>query len=145
MWCTYLLLLYELVFILFMVYIYGIIFINLCMCSVMPDSVLPRAIAHQATLSMDVPGTNAGVGGRHLLQIILLTQGANLHLLHCRQTLYYCATREELSKCNIAKFINCFLDNRNFYMLWEISLYPEGLKIFSLFFLFCLIGVLFVF
>ena len=144
MWCTYLLLLYELVFILFMVYIWYYID-KFVYVSVMPDSVLPRTIAHQATLSVDVPGTNAEVGGHLLLQIILLTQGVNMHLLHCRQTLYCCATWEELSKCNIAKFINCFLDNRNFCMLWELSLYPEVLNIFSLFFLFCLIGVLFVF
>ena len=34
------------------------------------------------------PGQNTGVGSHSLLQGIFLTQGSNLGLLHCRQTLY---------------------------------------------------------
>ena len=37
----------------------------------------------------DFPGKNTGVGCHFLLQGIILTQGSNLGLLHCRQTLYY--------------------------------------------------------
>ena len=37
----------------------------------------------------DSPGKNTGVGCHFLLQGIFLTQGLNLHLLHCRQTLYH--------------------------------------------------------
>ena len=36
----------------------------------------------------DFPGKNTGVGCHFLLQGIFLTQGSNLGLLHCRQTLY---------------------------------------------------------
>ena len=35
------------------------------------------------------PGKNTGVGGQFLLQRIFLTQGLNLGLLYCRQTLYH--------------------------------------------------------
>ena len=36
----------------------------------------------------DIPGNNIGVGCHFLLQGISPTQGLNLGLLHCRQTLY---------------------------------------------------------
>ena len=41
---------------------------NVLSRSVMPDSVTAQAVAHQATLSMDFPGKNSGVGCRFLLQ-----------------------------------------------------------------------------
>ena len=37
----------------------------------------------------DFPSKNTGVGCHFLLQGIFPTQGSNLHLLHCRQILYY--------------------------------------------------------
>ena len=37
----------------------------------------------------DFPGKNTGVGCHSLLQGIVLTQGSNLGLLHCRQILYH--------------------------------------------------------
>ena len=37
---------------------------------------------------MRLPDRNTGVGCRFLLREIFLTQGLNLGLLHCRQTLY---------------------------------------------------------
>ena len=40
------------------------------------------------------PGKNTGVGCHSLLQGVFLTQGSNLGLLHCRQTLYHWATRK---------------------------------------------------
>ena len=42
----------------------------------------------------DFPGKNTGVGCHALLQGIFLTQGLNLHLLHCRKILYNWALRE---------------------------------------------------
>ena len=42
----------------------------------------------------DFPGKNTGVGCHFLLQGIFLTQGSNLHLLHCRWILYHWATWE---------------------------------------------------
>ena len=44
-------------------------------------------IAHQAPLSMGFSGKNTGVGCHFLLQGIFPTQGSNLGLLYCRQTL----------------------------------------------------------
>ena len=37
----------------------------------------------------DFPGKNTGLGCHFLLQGILLTQGLNPGLLHCRQTLHH--------------------------------------------------------
>ena len=50
---------------------------------------IPCTIAHQSPLSRDSPGKNTGVGCHSLLQGIFLTQGSNLGLPHCRQTLYH--------------------------------------------------------
>ena len=49
----------------------------------------PWTVASQAPLSMDSPDKNTGVGCHSLLQGIILTQGSNLGLLHCRQILYH--------------------------------------------------------
>ena len=43
---------------------------------------IPGTVAHQAPLSMDVPGRNTGVGCHFLLQGIFPTQGSNPCLLH---------------------------------------------------------------
>ena len=55
-------------------------------------------VACQAPLSMGFPGVgngkNTGVGFYYFLQGIVLTQGSNLCLLHCRQILYHLNTRE---------------------------------------------------
>ena len=42
----------------------------------------------------DFPGKNTGVGCHFLLQGIFLTQGSNLGLLNCRQTLYHLSHQE---------------------------------------------------
>ena len=53
------------------------------MYSVMSISFLtPQTVACQASLSMDFPGKNTGVGCHFLFQGIFLTQGSNLSLLH---------------------------------------------------------------
>ena len=57
-------------------------------CSVVTDSLRPHQEAHQASLSMDSPGKNTGVGCHSLPQRIFLTQGSNPGLPHCRQILY---------------------------------------------------------
>ena len=49
----------------------------------------PWAVAPRLLCPWDSPGKNTGVGGHALLQGIFLTQGSNLGLLHCRQTLYH--------------------------------------------------------
>ena len=51
--------------------------------------VTPWTVAHQAPLSIVSPSKNTGVGSHFLLQGIFLTQGLNLHLLHCRHILLH--------------------------------------------------------
>ena len=53
-----------------------------------PTLVIPWTAALQASLSMESPGKNTGVGSHSLLQGISPTQGSNWGLLHCRQILY---------------------------------------------------------
>ena len=48
----------------------------------------PWAVATRLLCQGDSPGENTGVGRHFLLQGIFPTQGSNLGLLHCRQTLY---------------------------------------------------------
>ena len=45
---------------------------------------------------MDSPGMNTGVGSHFLLQGIFLTQGSNLGLPHCRQSLDYLLSHQGL-------------------------------------------------
>ena len=57
--------------------------------SVMPDSLQPHGLEPTRLLHpWDFPGKNTGEDCHFLLQCIFLTQGSNLGLLHCRQTLY---------------------------------------------------------
>ena len=49
---------------------------------------IPQTVARQAPLSMGSPGKNTGVGCHFLLQGIFLTQGPNLGLSQCGQTVY---------------------------------------------------------
>ena len=55
----------------------------------MSDSVRPhKCQPTRLRCPWDFPGKNTGVGCHFLLQGIFPTQGSNLGLLHCRQTLY---------------------------------------------------------
>ena len=57
--------------------------------SVMSDSLWPHGLYPARLLyPWNSLGKNTGVGFHSLLQGIFLTQGLNLGLLHCRQTLY---------------------------------------------------------
>ena len=66
-------------------------------CSVYVRSVTQSCLALCVPMDCSTPGSyclwkfsgrNTGVGCRFLLQGIFLTQGSNLSLLYCRQTLY---------------------------------------------------------
>ena len=50
--------------------------------------VTPWTLVYQVPPSVGFSGKNTGVGCHFLLQEIVSTQGLNLGLLHCRQTLY---------------------------------------------------------
>ena len=91
---------------------------HVCVCAQSLQSYLtlcdPRTVAHQAPLSWDTSGKNAGVGYRALLQRIFLTQWLNpclLWFLHCRWVLYHWATRKApiyatcISKCYCVSFL----------------------------------------
>ena len=58
------------------------------------DCNLPDSSVHG-----DSPGKNTGVGYHVLFQGIFPTQESNLHLQHCRQSLYFWDTREAISRC----------------------------------------------
>ena len=64
----------------------------------------------------DSPGKNTWVGSHFLLQGIFLTQGLNLGLLHCRQTLY-CLNHQEspliISSRNLIQTSICRQENRH--------------------------------
>ena len=56
----------------------------------MSDSLQPHELGPTRLLHpWDFPGKDTGVGCHFLLQEIFLTQGLNLGLPHCRQTLYH--------------------------------------------------------
>ena len=58
----------------------------------------PRIVACAKLLRLwDFQGKSTGVGCHFLLQGILLTQGSNPGLSHCRQTLYRLSHQERLS------------------------------------------------
>ena len=58
--------------------------------SVLLDSLCPQGLEPTRVLCpWDYPGKITGVGCHFLLQGILLTQGLNPGLLHCRQILYH--------------------------------------------------------
>ena len=57
--------------------------------------ITPWNIAHARLLCpWNFSGKNTGVGCHFLLQGIFSIQRSNLHLLHCRQTVYHWASRE---------------------------------------------------
>ena len=60
-----------------------------CQLLTRPTLCNPWTVARQASLSMEFPGKNTGVGCHFLLQGVFPTQGLNLGLLHCRQTLHH--------------------------------------------------------
>ena len=53
---------------------------------------------------LDSPGKNTGVGCHFLLQRIFLTQGSNLGLPHCKQTLYPLSHQGRSPNLNAFKF-----------------------------------------
>ena len=64
--------------------------------SVMSNSLRPHGLEPTRVLfPWDSLGKNTGVGSHSLLLGIFLTQGSNLGLLHCRQTLYSLSQREK--------------------------------------------------
>ena len=54
----------------------------------------------------DFPGKNTEVGCHFLLQGISLTQGLNLDLLHCRQTLYHLSHQGSLTLSPLSVWYN---------------------------------------
>ena len=57
--------------------------------SVVSNSETPWTAARQASLSMEFPRQNTGLGCHFLLQGVFPTLGSNPRLLHYRQILYH--------------------------------------------------------
>ena len=55
----------------------------------------PWTVARQAPLSMEFSSQQFWSDCHFHLQVTFLTQGLNLGLLHCRQTLYHLSIKEE--------------------------------------------------
>ena len=73
---------------------YMLLLLLLLSHSVVFNSVRPYGLQPARLLCpLDSPGKSTGVGCRALLQGVFPTQGSNRGLLHCRQILYYWATR----------------------------------------------------
>ena len=65
----------------------------------MTDSVQPHVLQlTKLFCSWDSSGKNAGMGCHSLLQGIVLTQGSNPGLLHCRQILYHLSHQGSLQE-----------------------------------------------
>ena len=78
---------------------------------------------------LDFPGKNTGVGCHFLLQGILLTQGSNLGLLHCRQTLY-CLSHQ--ANHYICVQSTLFFSENQVYLQRQLLFFVIGLVIFLL-------------
>ena len=81
--------------------------------------VTPWTVAYQLLHPWNFPGKNTGVGCHFLLQGIFPTQGSNLGLLHCRQTVYYLSHlgSPKLSPKCIPQFLPCIRQrSRKFYI-----------------------------
>ena len=72
--------------------------------SVLSDSLQPHGLQPTRLLHpWDSPGRNTGVGCHFLLQEIFPTQGSNLGLPYCRQTLYHLSHQEVLVDITITE------------------------------------------
>ena len=61
----------------------------------------PWTVAHHAPLFVGSSGRSTEVGCHFLLQRIILTQGSNPGLPHCRQTLYHLSHQEQVRRSGI--------------------------------------------
>ena len=76
-------------------------------CSVVSDSLRPHGLYPTRLLCpWDFPGNSTGVVCHFLLQGIFPTQGSNLGLLHCRQTLS-CLSHQGPKSLIITGFVIC--------------------------------------
>ena len=88
-------------------------------------------VARQPPLPWDFPGKNTGVGCHVLLQGIFRTQGSNLGLPHCRQTLYPLSHRA--SPYWIYTYGKCFLWTQLFTFFFFFTLFSLFSHLFTLF------------
>ena len=93
--------------------------------------VTPWIVACTKLLSpWDFQGKSTGVGCHFLLQGIFPTQGSNLGLSHCRQTLYHLSHQGSPGVCSLACLVlNCFTTMS--YFSTTMSYFPTFLAVFS--------------
>ena len=71
----------------------------------MSDSLRPPGLeAARLLYPWNSPGKNAGVGSHSFLEVIFLTQGSNLGLLHCRRNLYHLSHQGSLSHIELVLY-----------------------------------------
>ena len=75
------------------------------MCSLVSDSPTPT----RPLCPWDFPGKNTGVGCHFLLQGLFLTQGSNLHPLHCRWITFTELDNTEMFTQTTGCLFNCHL------------------------------------
>ena len=79
----------------------------------------PWTIATRFLCPWDFPGKNTGVDSHSLLQVIFLTQGSNLVLLHCQQIPYH------LRHQRIPHWNLCTIES-SFLWWWTLRIKQEG-------------------
>ena len=101
------------------------------LCLVVSDSVIPRAVARQAPLSMGILQAKiTGVGCHALLQGIFWTQKLNQDLLDCRLILYQ--LKLQIYMCNayfLEKRINRRQEQEEHRCYGEASLSEERVSL----------------
>ena len=99
-------------------------------CSVVSDCLFVTNGLQLAWLlcPQDSPGKNTGVGCHALLQGILLTQGSNPDLLHCRWTLYHLSilTFITVYEFLLRQFLSLFISTKDHQM--ETHWFPKSVS-----------------
>ena len=103
----------------------GLLLLLSCLSHVRLCATTPWTAARQAPLPLGFSRQECW-SCHALLQEILLTQGSNLGLLHCRQILYLWATRGAHTGFNLPNLNQQFFLLRRIYQL-KVSWYPLSL------------------
>ena len=84
------------------------------------NSLQPHGLQPTRLLSLwNSLGRNTGVGSHSLIKGILLTQGSNLGLLHCRQILYYLSHLSTVYR--MLTFTECMLCAKCMYIYYTYT------------------------
>ena len=83
---------------------------HMCVFTVVSDSLQPHGLQSARILCpWNPPGKNTGVGCHSLLQGPFLTQGSNLGVLYCRQSLYCLRLTVKFSHFHLSLWLGVFI------------------------------------